>query len=225
MARIAQDGLYADFDPPISELRDRLKTFGTAISAKYLGAALRKASEPALRALKSEVSKRGKVTGNLARAISTKVKRYTQTGNAVALIGFAATPYKQAPDGGGGRGKDQAFHAGLIEFGTSNRRTKGPFASSFNSKTPGRSGFKIQQIKKPKRGRSRALFIQPKLSPAYPKAFFTRTYKGGTVDLGSTRAYAPIRTAWNASRSQVEAELRKSIEVAIQNAAKDLYAP
>jgi hypothetical protein len=225
MARIAQDGLSADFEPPLSELRERLKTFGTSISAKYLGAALRKASEPALRSLKAEVAKRRRVTGNLARAISVKVKRYTQSGNAVALIGFAATPYKQIPDKGGGNGKDQAFHAGLIEFGTKNRKTKGPFASSFLSKSPGRSAFQIKQVKKPSRGRSRALFIRPTLKPAYPKAFFKRTANGGTVDLGSTPAYAPIRNAWNASKSQVASELRKNMEAAIVNAAKDLYAP
>lgn len=225
MARIAQDGLYADFDPPITELRERLKTFGTALSAKYLGSALRQASEPALRALKAEVSKRRKITGNLARSISTKVKRYTQTGNAVALVGFAATPGRKVPEEGQGRGKDQAFHAGLIEFGTKGRKTKGPFASSYLSQTPGRSGFKIQQVKAPKRGRSRALFIRPTLKPPYPKAFFKRTSNNQVVDLGSTPAYAPIKNAWNASKSQVQAELRKSIEQAILNAAKDLYAP
>jgi len=227
MARIAQEGLYADFDPPISELRARLASFGTVISAKYLGAALRKASEPALKALRAEVDKRKKtsVTGNLRRAISTKVKRYSRTGNAVALIGFAAVSGKRVPKEGQGRAKDQAFHAGLIEFGTKNRVTKSQYASSVYSKTPGRSLFTILPEARAGRGMSRKLFVRPRLKPAYPKAFFKRAKADMVVDLGSTPAYAPIKKAWLASKSQVQQELSKSLEAAIISASRDLFAP
>jgi hypothetical protein len=228
MARIAQEGIYADFDPPISELRKRLATFGPVLSAKYLGSALRQASEPALKALKQQVDKRSKasVTGNLKRAISAKVKRYSRTGNAVALIGFAATSGKRAPKDGGRRGKDQAFHAGLVEFGTKNRKTKGNIASSVFSKSPGRGLFEILPQRRGRgKGASPMLFVKPRLKPAYPKAFFKRAPKGMTVDLGSTPAFYPIKNAWNSSKSQVEQALGKALQTAVKNAARDLFAP
>ena len=123
----------------IQELRDKLKLFGTSIGAKYLGSALRKAAEPTYAALKAEVKKRGKVTGNLLRSVKIKVKKYSRTGNAVALIGFGI----------------EARGGGLIEFGTKDRKTKSAFASSFRSKTAGRSGFAIVQNK------TNALFVRP----------------------------------------------------------------
>ena len=186
----------------IQELRDKLQLFGTSIGAKYLGSALRKAAEPTYAALKAEVKKRGRVTGNLLRSVKIKVKKYSRTGNAVALIGFGI----------------ESRGGGLIEFGTKDRKTKSAFASSFRSKTAGRSGFAIVQNK------TNALFVKPSLKPAYPKSFFKRAAAGQVVNLGSTPAYHPIKNAWNNSKSQVEALLVESLTQAFINAGKDLYS-
>lgn len=221
VSRIQQEGLYLTWDPPLDEFVKRLKTFGPVISAKYLGSALRKASEPAEKALKSNVASLGKVTGNLRRAIGTKVKRYTRTGNAVALIGFAAVPGRKVPPGGDAK---SAFHAGLIEFGTNERRAKGSIASSFKNNASRRANFQIVQ-QRVKKGMSRRIGIRPKTKPKYPVAFFARTYNGTPVSLGKTRAYAPIKKAWQQSRSQCESLLTDALSQAIINAQKDIFAP
>lgn len=219
--RIQQEGLYLQWDPPIEEMVKRLKTFGPVISAKYLGSALRKASEPAEKALKANVGALGKVTGNLKRAIGTKVKRYTRTGNAIALVGFKAVPGRKVPPGGDAK---SAFHAGLIEFGTGERKTKGSIASSFKNNSSRRAGFKIIQ-QRVKRGTMRRMGIRAKTKPKYPIAFFARSYNGTPVSLGKVRAYAPIKKAWQQTQSQCQSLLVDALETAIKNAARDIFAP
>lgn len=222
ISRIQQEGLYLTWDPPIDELAKRLKSFGPTISAKYLGSALRKASAPAEKALRANVAELGKVTGNLRRAIGVKVKRYTRTGNAVALIGFAAVPGKKTPPGGDAK---SAFHAGLIEFGTKERTAKGNIASSFRSNSARRAGFKIIQQPRAKGGRQRRMFKPAVTKPKYPVAFFARAAKGDTVKLGRTRAYAPIKRAWQQTQSQCQSLLADAMFDAIRNASRDLFAP
>lgn len=221
VSKIQGEGLYLAWDPPTDEIRKRLATFGPRIAAKYLGSALRKAAEPALRGLKAEVKKRGKVTGNLARAVKIKTKLYTRTGNAIALIGFAAVPGKRVPAGGDAK---RAFHAGLIEFGTKERTARGPIASSFFSNSPRRSGFKIIQAKR-KGKNAKKMFASAKTQPKYPKGFFARASKGQPVKLGSVKVYAPIKRTFEQTRSQCQAILAGALEEAVQNAARDIFSP
>jgi hypothetical protein len=221
ISRIQQEGLYLTWDPPLDELAKRLKTFGPTISAKYLGSALRKASAPAEKALRSNVAGLGKVTGNLRRAIGVKVKRYTRTGNAIALIGFAAVPGKRVPPGGDAK---SAFHAGLVEFGTSERFAKGNVASSFKNNNTRRAGFKLVQPKY-RRGRARRMGMMPVTRPKYPTAFFRKSMKDTKVPLGKMRAYAPIKKAWQQTQSQCQSLLADAMFDAIRNASRDLFAP
>jgi len=222
VSRVQQEGLYLTWEPPLEELAKRLKTYGPALSSKYLGSALRKASEPAEKALRANVDRLGKVTGNLRRAIGVKVKRYTRTGNAIALIGFAAVPGKRVPPGGDAK---SAFHAGLIEFGTGERKTKtANIASSFKNNSSRRAGFKIIQEKYQKRGIKKRMFKPATLRPKYPIAFFARANKGDTVQLGRVRAYAPIKRAWEQTRSQCQAKLVDAMYDALENVSKDLFA-
>jgi hypothetical protein len=221
ISRTRQEGLFLAWEPPIEELRQKLLTFGTQISAKYLGAALNTASEPALRALKAEVKKRNKVTGNLARAVVSKVKRYPRTGNAIALIGFRAVSGRRVPEGGDDAA---AFHAGLLEFGTKERTTRGVYASSFRSKSSRRSNFTVVQAKR-KGKNARRMFKAAKTKPAYPRAFFTRAAAGETVRLGRVRPYAPIKRAWEQTRSQCQQVLAGALYDAVINASRDLFAP
>lgn len=222
ISRIQQEGLYLTWDPPLDELVLRLKSFGPTISAKYLGSALRQASEPAEKALRANVQKLGKVTGNLRRAIGVKVKRYTRTGNAIALIGFAAVPGKKTPPGGDAK---SAFHAGLIEFGTAERTAKGAIASSYKNNSSRRAGFKIIQQPRMKGGRAKRMFAPAVTRPKYPVAFFARAPKGDQVRLGRTRAYAPIKRAWEQTRSACQSKLTDAMYDAIINASRDLFAP
>ena len=195
--------MQLEWNPAVGEFRDKLLLLGPRIAAKYTGSALRKASIPALNALKAEVSQRKKVTGNLRRGVKTKVKTYPADGRAVAMTGFEYTY--------------QTSHAGLIEFGTKNRKTSGPFASSFKTTTGGRGGFQIQKT------RGNALFVKPTLKPAYPKSFFTRASNGNVVDLGSTVAYHPLKRAWDKSKAAVQSLVLSELSAAFENAGRDIF--
>jgi hypothetical protein len=222
ISRIQQEGLFLQWEPPLDELVKRLKTFGPTISSKYLGSALRIASEPAEAALRANVKGLGKVTGNLRRAIKTKVKRYTRTGNAIALIGFEAVPGRKVPKGGDAKA---AFHAGLLEFGTAERFTKNSsIASSFNANQARRAGFKIVQ-QKARGGNAKRMFKAAVTKPKYPVAFFARAAAGDRVRLGRVRAYAPIKKAWEQTRAQCQAKLTDALYDAIINASRDIFAP
>jgi hypothetical protein len=204
--------------PEIYKLRKQLLQFPSNLAAKHLGAALRKASKPGLTALRSEVRANQKgPTGNLRRSIATKVKTYKKTGNAVALVGFTkAGTGKTSPTAGSvQKGKDRAFHAGFLEFGTKPRYTKKSIASSFKRLGP----FKIKPIAK--RGKF-AGQARVRTTPKLPKAFFKRAPAGQRVFLGRTQPERPIANAYGKAFSSIRSELKAGMATAIEKAAKDL---
>lgn len=210
-------GVKVEF-PELHELRKQLRRFPSNIAAKHLGSALRKASKPGLAALRSEVRANQKgPTGNLRRSITTKVKTYKRSGNAVALVGFTkAGTGKSTPTGGSvQKGKDRAFHAGFLEFGTNPRYTKKSIASSYNRLGP----FKIKPIAK--RGKF-AGQARVQTTPKLPKAFFKRAPAGQKVYIGRTQPEKPIATSFKKSVGSIRSELKSGMETAIEKAGKDL---
>lgn len=210
-------GVKVEF-PELHELRKQLRQFRSNVAAKHLGAALRRASKPGLAALRSEVRANQKgPTGNLRKSIATKVITYKKTGNAVALVGFTkAGTGKTSPTGGSvQKGKDRAFHAGFLEFGTKPRYTKKSIASSYNRLGP----FKLKPIAK--RGKF-AGQARVQTTPKLPKAFFKRAPAGQRVYLGRTQPEKPIATSFKRSVSSIRSELKAGMENAIAKAAKDL---
>jgi hypothetical protein len=204
--------------PEIAELRKQLRQFPNNLAAKHLGAALRKASKPGQTALKAEVRENQKgPTGNLLRAVTTKVVTYKKTGNAVALVGFtkAGTGKKSPTSGSVQKGKDRAFHAGFLEFGTQPRYTKKSIASSYNRLGP----FVIKPVAK--RGKF-AGQTRVQTKPKYPKAFFKRAPAGQRVFLGQTQPERPIKTSFGKSQGSIRAALKSGISTAIEKAGKDL---
>lgn len=210
-------GVKIEF-PELHELRKQLRQFPSNLAAKHLGAALRKASKPGLTALRAEVRTNQKgPTGNLRRSITTKVKTYKRSGNAVALVGFTkAGTGKTAPTGGSvQKGKDRAFHAGFLEFGTNPRYTKKSIASSYNRLGP----FKIKPVAK--RGKF-AGQARVQTTPKLPKAFFKRAPSGQKVYLGRTQPEKPIATSFRKSAGSIRSELKAGMATAIEKAGKDL---
>lgn len=201
--------LELKFGPSTQDILVAFKRYKPSIAAKHIGAGLRRAIQPMYTRLKNRVSQNHKgPTGNLARAVAIKVKTYPRDGNAVALAGFvAAGTGKKVPAQGGKiqKGKDRAYHAGLVEFGTKRRRTKKPLASSFKELGP----FKVM--------RTRDGGI--KTRPPYPKAFLKRAPAGRkTVDLPAMTAYAPIKKAYNSSKSMLKALVVKELGLALDKA-------
>ena len=67
-------------------------------------------------------------TGNLRRGVSTKSKRYTKTGTAVAIVGYRKPGTTKPPKSGTKRrnkANDKTQHQFLVEYGTKERFTKG----------------------------------------------------------------------------------------------------
>lgn len=206
--------------PELQRLKKEFNALPSNLARKHLGAAIRRSLKPGLDALRSKVV-RGP-TGNLKRAIASKVKTY-KSGNAVGLVGFVAAGSGKNKSAGGGSvksGKDRAFHAGFLEFGTKERRTKGFVASSFKTLGP----FKIKPIAK--RGKF-AGAVRVQTTPKYPKAFFKRAPKGQVVNLnampvGGRLGQAPVRTAYTQSLGAMRNQLKPEMENALLKAAKDL---
>lgn len=206
--------------PELDNLKRAFTNFRPSLARKHLGAAIRRSLKPGLSALRS-TTPRGP-TGNLRRAIASKVKTY-KGGNAVGLVGFTAAGSGRVKASGGTvkKGKDRAFHMGFLEFGTRDRRTKGPIASSFKRLGP----FVIRPVAK--RGKFKGV-ARVVTSPAFPKAFFKRAPRGQTVYLssmpiGGSTGQPPVRTAFQRALPEMRAllpvEMTKSVNAALRDLA------
>jgi len=104
-------------------LRDKLASFfPNKQAADVIGDAVRKAIQPMTRRLR-EITPVGP-TGNLKRAVTSKVVKYKQTGVAVGIVGYTRAGQGGSASAAGGSvrvGKDRAFHQWLLEFGTKRR--------------------------------------------------------------------------------------------------------
>ena len=199
--------------PDMDELRAELLKLPKNLAAKHLGAALRKATQPGLTALRKNTPKGP--TGNLRKSIRTKVKTYPKDGRAVGMVGYSW--------GGDSKG----YHQGFIEFGTKQRTTKqGRFASSFRWKLDtagkGRGGFRITV---PARGKNAGKMKT--VNPAYPKSFFKSAKDGQKVDLGKMpiggrTGKPPVKSAFAQSRTAMETELRLQLGARIEKAWGEL---
>ena len=199
--------------PDLDELRAELRRLPNNLAAKHLGAALRKATQPGLTALRKNTPKGP--TGNLRKSIKTKVKTYPKNGNAVGMVGYSWG------------GENKGYHQGFIEFGTKERTTKkGRFASSWKrssltnaSYTAG--GFRIINAK---RGRNAGKLVT---QPRPPKAFFKSAKQGenvklGKMPIGGRTGVPPVKTAFTQSRTAMETELRLQLGARIEKAWAEL---
>jgi len=216
MARYA--GTVIEF-PEIKQIRLKLQArFAPRIRAKFLGAALRKATQPGVRMLKSTTrASHKRVSGNLLRSVTSVIRRYPKTGNAVGIVGYQkAGTGKATPTAGTiQKGKDRAFHAGLIVFGTKDRRAKGAIASSYNKRGP----FTIKgQAKRGKHAGSTRVRTVPK----FPKAFFKRAPAGRKVFLGRVIGSDPIAAALRQAAPEIRRVLREQMSDVVERAARFL---
>lgn len=210
MAVIAIKANFSDLEVA----RAGIRTLPENLQAKYVGAAVREAIKPAVAKLK-ELTPRGP-TGNLQRAIASKVVTYPRDGNAVALAGYVRAGKASSFSAQGGKvraGKDRAFHQGLIEFGTDQRivgrlsyAAGGYVASSFRSLGP----FRIIS------GGGGKFTTQP----AYPKAFFKKSNK--PIVIKPTKAQAPVKGAYNATWAQMGQILADKLSSGLENAIKEI---
>ena len=213
--------------PELRELQQAFKGFRPSLAKKHMGAAIRRSLKPGTDTLKQTTPKGP--TGNLRRAITSKVKTYV-SGNAVGLVGYTAAGSGKKKSAGGGtvnKGKDRAFHAGFLEFGTreriiktSSRRAGASVASSFRTLGP----FTINRP--PKKGKFAGV-VRVTTKPKYPKAFFKKAPRGAILSLrempkGGSLGQPPVKTAYTKSLSSMRSQLAINMTQSLINAQKDL---
>lgn len=191
--------------PELKDIQEAFRGLPKNIAARYMGAALNQSIVPGLQLLKTLTPKGP--TGNLRRSIRKKIKRYTkgESGAAVALAGYSVE--KNA----------KGNHAGFLEFGTKDRKTKGNIASSFRRSGPVR-------LVVAKRSGKRTT------KPAPPKGFFKAVQKGETVDLGKfpiggSGGVPPVKTAFERARPAMNNKMTVEMTKALNNALKEMASP
>lgn len=216
MARFAE-GTKVDFPELAAIKRELAARFAPNIRAKFLGAALNKATKPTATALKRNTKAAFKsVSGNLARSVDNIVRRYPKTGNAVGIVGYRKSGGKKVPGGPVEKGKDRAFHAGLLMFGTKQRRTKkGSIASTYKT----RGTFTIKG--RAKRGKF-AGSTRVRTVPKSPKAFFKRAGKNESVNLGKIYGNDVIKQTMQQETSSIRRVLREQMSDVVERAARFL---
>lgn len=198
--------------PDLPLLKESFKALPKNISAKYMAAALGKAIEPGLKALR-RTTPRGP-TGNLKRSIRKKTKRYVSSGAGVALVGYTAPPRKKAENL---KRNEKGYHQGFLEFGTKKRTATKKSARGFViASSYGRKQFSVTS------GRGGKLRT-PKNS------FFKSAKKGENLDLGrmpvgGKLGKPPVKTAFESSLPQMRRLLPVEMTLALNRALRDKAA-
>lgn len=185
------------------ELGKLKKILSDSYSPSKVSKGLKKSLEPvvavALSRLQSYVRRNHSgPTGNLLAGTISKIVEYPDSGNAVGLVGFRAISggFSSMSSGTVRLGPDRAFHAGLLEFGTKERKTDGPIASSFKRFGPFRMIGKYPPVK---------------TAPPYPNAFFKRAKRGQQVSTGRILPLQPIKRSFEESKSIIDTTVKRSV--------------
>ena len=108
----------------LANLRQSIKQFfPNKTAAQVMAPIIRKAIKPTVNYLRY-ITPVGP-TGNLKRAVSSKVVQYKQDGVSVGIVGYTRAAKASSASAAGGSvraGKDRAFHQWLVEFGTDERK-------------------------------------------------------------------------------------------------------
>lgn len=185
--------------PELDNLKRAFDNLRPSLAKKHMGAAIRRSLKPGVDALRSTTPKGP--TGNLRRAIASKVKTYAN-GGAVGLVGYTAAgsgKTKPAASGTVKKGKNLGYHMGFLEFGTKERHTKGPIASSFKRLGP----FKLKSNTRLNRQGRRLVAQAQRLN--------LRAYRQTFQDQAS--AAALMRQASFNKLSQAQAKFRQAAQV------------
>jgi hypothetical protein len=220
------------------------KVFDNAGLADILGDALEKALEPAKLRLRENTP--AGPTGNLKRAVNTKIVRYKRDGNAVGLLGYNRAgkgDSKEIAHPGTVRlGPDRAFHQWLVEFGTKQRPIKTiankPYQRRAHTRTM-KSG-KVAQINehtvKAGQGSMIASSIGQRGAFAITKSgqgittpkgtFFKKGKKGETLVINAMQAggYSepPLRKTWREYQGKVATTLQQELRISLERALDSL---
>lgn len=221
----------------IEKLQERLREFPQDLCTKYTRMAVKKAAHWGQLALEMQVARIGKKTGNLRRAITTKIKVYKKNRWGlpvpVAVVGYRRSgtgDSKKIPGGKIQIGNDRAFHSHLVEFGTK-KRFPGK-SKKMKSARVSVNGFRQTLVQRSKeRVDPNQWYVMSSYNtsgpfktsksgtqPAYPHAFIAKI--DPQVGLGQMPALHPLSKAFNSSRSTMENVLVAQMRAGIEKATK-----
>lgn len=184
-------------------------TTNKKLIAQAMGPTVRYATKPTYDALRSNVSKVGKVTGNLRAAVAIKVKTYSKTGNAVGMTGFIRAG--TGTDKQKKKGKSNAYHQHLVEFGTTERFVKGNIASAWKN-----IDFTVY------RGGGGKTYTS-----GFPRTFFKKGKPGsplsvGRMPVGGRSGKPPLKDAFEKTKGQINTRLIQQTDKTIERLMKKL---
>jgi len=193
--------------PGLAQLQRDLAGFNASVRRKYMKAAFNATAKVGVKALK-QTTPRGP-TGNLRKSIAAKA---TQN---YGLAGYRKGARRADANSDTAKG----YHQHFLEFGTKPRTTKGPIASTFNSKAKGRGG--ARQIPSVRGG----VRLVPRAD--YPRSFFKRAKAGQKVDLkampvGGRTGKPPIATAFNQAKGQMASTMTQQSSTALERVLRDI---
>lgn len=228
----------------LAPVRKALQQFPLEVQSAIVAKAVREAIKPALARLKSLVPVGP--TGNLKRAVASKVKQYKKSGTAVGLVGYRAAGRAPSSSAAGGTvraGRDRAFHQGFIEFGTKERKAPAIANKQYTRKPYQRTSRKgLRHIVgahpvsrqggyvSSSFGRLGPFTIdksgQPKnnrvaTSPRYPGAFFRKLSEPKPIPgtpVGGRAGVPPVKTAFEQTQSEMGSILDRELRVGIDAA-------
>ena len=192
--------------PSLEDLQAAFLALPESLAVKHLTPAVRSATAPAVAALRSKV--REGATGKLKKSIAAKTKTYKDDATVVGMVGFKI---------GQGRftkgGKSTPLNQVFQEFGTEERETLGPIASSYNRKK-----FKVVRLHRftPTMGKG-----QLHLQPVSKYNFYYRNWQGGTVKTGRVKPQNYLQEAWSTSDGAVKNELQRELFRRLAKAVKE----
>jgi len=233
--------------PEFERLAEELKRqFDEAARTKIIAGAIRKALPTVVQRLKA-LTPVGP-TGNLKRAVGSKVVEYPRDGNAVGIVGYqrAGTQRSQSAAGGTVRvGPDRAFHQWWLETGTKQRlidtpTPPRPYTRKAHTRTT-RSGTTTQVQSHTVKGQGDNVYFassfrrlgpfriervsgrqgRVQTDPAYPKAFFRKSNRPITIPqmpAGGSTGRPPLSTAYDETRSTVTEIIQRELALEIGRA-------
>jgi len=224
----------------LGDLQNKLReAYGKPETARILGEALRDACSRVELRLR-EVTPEGP-TGNLRRAIRSKVVEYPLDGNAVGLVGFRRAGRGRSRSAAGGtvrRGPNRAFHQYWLEEGTNDRvidtLSRKPYLRKSHRRVT-RSGT-VTQVAEHTVIRGQGGYIASSFNrlgpfgfsptergtipqrvqtqPGYPSAFFKKSktpIRIPPMPIGGSTGRPPLATAWANKQPEVRETLARRI--------------
>lgn len=181
-------------------------------------------------------------TGNLRRAIKSKVVRYPLDGNAVGVVGFQRSGRARSDSAAGGTvrvGPDRAFHQWWLEEGTQQRYVGKLSNKPYTRKAHQRkmkSGTVAEVREHSVRGQNAYIASsfnrlgpfkmvkdpqQPsrvQTEPGYQRAFFMKSSQPIVIPAmnpGGSTGQAPLKTAFDQTQSTVAEILSKELRISL----------